>query len=96
MYAIAFDLKIDILRLRYSVKYNGAYDEIRRILNSSGFKRIQGSFYTNDSNECLVNIHEVINNLSRLSWFRESIGNLKVFRIEEYADFTNTIKNRKC
>ena len=45
MYAIAFDMDIDSLRTHYGDPYNGAYLEIRRVLERSGFRWQQGSTY---------------------------------------------------
>lgn len=45
MYAIAFDLKIDVLKKEYGEPYNKAYDEIRQELEALGFEWTQGSLY---------------------------------------------------
>ena len=51
MYAIAFDLNIDILKKEYGDPYNGAYDEIRQEMKRLGFDWTQGSVYINSSPE---------------------------------------------
>ncbi len=43
MYAIAFDMDIESLKLNYGDPYNNAYGEIAKILQRKGFTRQQGS-----------------------------------------------------
>src|SRR2546423_13368710 len=45
VYAIAFDMDIEQLRLHYGDPYNNAYVEIRRVLEGHGFQWQQGSVY---------------------------------------------------
>ncbi|WRF73048.1 hypothetical protein FNE42_01555 [Helicobacter pylori] len=50
MYALAFDLKIEILKKEYKEPYNKVYDDLRQEL---GFENTQGSVYVNYSKETL-------------------------------------------
>jgi uncharacterized protein YigE (DUF2233 family) len=45
MYAIAFDMDIESLKIHYGDPYNNAYSEIKKVLQKSGFTRQQGSVY---------------------------------------------------
>ena len=45
VYAIAFDMDIEQLRIHYRDPYNNAYLEIRRVLQRHGFAWQQGSVY---------------------------------------------------
>ncbi len=45
VYAIAFDLDIEQLRIHYGDPYNNAYLEIRRVLERHSFQWQQGSVY---------------------------------------------------
>ncbi len=45
VYAIAFDMDIEQLRVHYGDPYNNAYLEIRRVLERHGFAWQQGSVY---------------------------------------------------
>ncbi len=45
VYAIAFDLDIEHLRIHYGDPYNNAYLEIRRVLERHSFQWQQGSVY---------------------------------------------------
>lgn len=93
MYAIAFDLKIDTLRKCYGDPYNRAYDEIRQELELLGFEWTQGSVYINSSSEDnLTHVYRAINRLSKINWFKESIRDIRAFKVEDWSDFTEIVK----
>jgi virulence-associated protein VapD len=93
MYAIAFDLKIDDLKRAYGEPYNKAYDEVRQELETLGFEWTQGSVYINSSNEnSLTTVYKAINKLSRIEWFRESVRDIRAFKVEDWSDFTEIVK----
>lgn len=93
MYAIAFDLKIDELKKTYGNPYNGAYDEIRQELESLGFEWTQGSVYINaDANNSLTTVYKVINRLSKIGWFKQSVRDICAFKVEDWSDFTEIVK----
>ena len=93
MYAIAFDLKIDDLKRIYGEPYNKAYDEIRQELESLGFEWTQGSVYINRSaKDTLTTVYKAINKLSSISWFKASVRDIRVFKVEDYSDFTDIVK----
>jgi len=95
MYAIAFDMVIADLKASYGDPYNGAYDEICNELNQFGFERTQGSvyLYKNGDNGLAV-VYKAINRLSSIDWFRESVRDIRVFKVEDWSDFTDIVKNR--
>ncbi|MBU5669639.1 virulence protein [Peptoniphilus sp. MSJ-1] len=93
MYAIAFDLKIDTLKKTYGEPYNKAYDELRQELEAIGFEWTQGSVYINSSNEDnLTHVYKAINKLSKISWFKESVRDIRAFKVEDWSDFTEIVK----
>lgn len=93
MYAIAFDLKIDTLKKSYGEPYNKAYDELRQELEAIGFEWTQGSVYINSSNEDnLTHVYKAINRLSKISWFKESVRDIRAFKVEDWSDFTEIVK----
>ena len=62
MYAIAFDLKIHILKKEYGKPYNKTYDEIRQELETLGFKWTQGSLYiSTNEKDTLASVYKAIN-----------------------------------
>lgn len=93
MYAIAFDLKIDVLKAEYGEPYNRAYDEIRQELESIGFEWTQGSVYINPTSENnLTNVYLAINKLSKIEWFKKSVRDIRAFKVEDWSDFTEIVK----
>ena len=94
MYAIAFDLKIDDLKREYDDPYNRAYDEIRKELESIGFEWTQGSVYVNKSQEnTLTTVYKAISKLSGIDWFKKSVRDIRAFKVEDWSDFTDVVKN---
>ena len=95
MYAIAFDLKIDDLKKSYGEPYNGAYDEIKRELEALGFQWMQGSLYmSNATNNTLVHVFNAINRLKEIDWFVTSVRDIRAFKVEDWSDFTETVKKK--
>lgn len=93
MYAILFDLNIDDLKKIYGDPYNGAYDEIRQELESLGFEWTQGSVSINsDSSNSLTTVYKAINRLSKIGWFKQSIRDIRAFKVEDWSDFTEIVK----
>ena len=94
MYAIAFDLKIDDLRKEYGDPYNKAYVEIRQELESIGFEWIQGNFYIGTAEkDSLTTVYKAINKLSSIIWFKNSVRDIRVFKVEDWSDFTEIVKS---
>ena len=90
MYAIAFDLKIDDLKKAYGEPYNRAYDEIRQEMETLGFNWTQGSLYINSSNtDNLAQVYKAINKLSKINWFKDSVRDIRAFKVEDWSDFTS-------
>ncbi len=94
MYAIIYDLKIDDLKKNYGDPYNGAYDEARQELESLGFEWTQGSLYINHSQaNSLAAVYKAINRLSQIGWFKKSVRDIRAFKVEDWSDFTDIVKN---
>ena len=93
MYAIAFDLKIDDLKKHYGEPYNRAYDEIRQELEGLGFEWTQGSLYMSTSEKnTLTTVYKAINRLSNINWFKSSVRDIRAFKVEDWSDFTEIVK----
>ena len=94
MYAIAFDLKIDDLKKEYGEPYNKAYDEIRQEWELLGFEWTQGSLYISiNEKDTLTNVYKAINKLSNIKWFRNSVRDIRAFKVEDYSNFTDIVKD---
>lgn len=96
MYAIAFDMDIESLKLNYGDPYNNAYSEIRRILQSHGFNWQQGSVYFGGENinavTCVLAAIDVAN---QLPWFAASVRDIRMLRIEELNDLMPAVQQKQ-
>jgi virulence-associated protein VapD len=68
-----------------------AYEDVREALKPHGFKRIQGSTYASE-HEDFSRLYLAVAALHRLEWFGPSLKNIRVFRMEQGADFTSIMK----
>ncbi|MCS4510944.1 virulence factor [Xylophilus ampelinus] len=88
MYAIAFDLDTQALQAAYpGPSYNNAYGEIKKILVARGFAWQQGSVYF--GNETITAVQCVLSAQAlsaALPWFKASVRDLRMLRIEELND----------
>jgi virulence-associated protein VapD len=93
MYAIAFDLKIDDLKKEYGEPYNKAYDEIRQELELLGFEWTKEGVYINyGGKNTLTTVYKAINKLSQITWFKKSVRDIRAFKVEDWSDFTDIVK----
>lgn len=93
MYAIAFDLKIDDLKKAYGEPYNNAYSEIQQELEALGFDWKQGSVYiTKEESGSLATVYKAINKLASIKWFKDSVRDIRAFKVEDWSDFTDIVK----
>jgi len=93
MYAIAFDMDIESLRTHYGDPYNGAYLEIRRVLERSGFRWQQGSTYFGGATINAVTCVMAAQELGRtLPWFAASVRDIRMLRIEENNDLMPAVQ----
>jgi virulence-associated protein VapD len=96
MYAISFDMEVAKLKEHYGEPYNKAYDEIRAMMEELGFVGTQGSLYLskNEKND-LTTVYKVINKLSNVQWFSDSVRDIRAFKVEDWSDFTEIVRNNK-
>lgn len=93
MYALSFDMEVAKLKEHYGEPYNKAYDEIRVIMDELGFDWTQGSLYISKSEKnTLTCVYKVINKLSHVKWFKESVKDIRAFKVEDWSDFTEVVK----
>ena len=91
MFAIAFDMDIKELRSTYGEPYNNAYYEIKILLRKFDFYNAQGSVYLTDKND-ITNLFAAINELKSIDWFKQSVRDIRAFRVEDWSDFTSIVK----
>jgi len=93
MYAIAFDLKSDDLKKEYGESYNQVYDEVRQELEKLGFEQVQESVYINKGEKnTLTDVHRAIAMLSKISWFKKSVKDIRVFKVVDWSDYTSIVR----
>jgi virulence-associated protein VapD len=89
MYALAFDLDTETLKNTYpNPSYTNGYADIRKILESEGFSRQQGSVYFGDQGKvtltsCILAARRLA---KELPWFLASVRDIRMLRIEETND----------
>ena len=93
VYAIAFDMDIEQLRVHYGDPYNNAYLEIRRVLQRHGFTWQQGSVYFGGADINAVTCVLAAQDLARsLPWFAASVRDIRMLRIEELNDLMPAVQ----
>ena len=91
MYAISFDMVVGELKIHYGEPYNNAYYEISTILEEFSFYRTQGSVYLSDKND-MVNLTKAMIKLKSIDWFKNSVRDIRAFKVEDWSDFTSFMK----
>ena len=93
MFAIAFDLVIKDLKANYGEPYNNAYYEISSLMERFGFYWTQGSVYVSDKTD-FSNLVRAMNALKAIPWFANSVRDIRAFRVENWSDFTQFMKEK--
>ena len=91
MFAIAFDMVIKDLKANYGEPYNNAYYDISVKMEQFGFYRTQGSLYLT-INPDFTNLVRAMNALKAIPWFTASVRDIRAFRVENWSDFTQFMK----
>src|SRR3954468_23167553 len=82
VYAIAFDMDIEQLRVHYGDPYNNAYVEIRKVLEGHQFQWQQGSVYFGAPAVTAASVMVAVIDLTiRLPWFAASVRDIRMLRI---------------
>jgi virulence-associated protein VapD len=93
VYAVAFDMDIEQLKLHYGDPYNNAYLEIRRLLERHGFAWQQGSVYFGGPAVTTADVMvAVIDLTTTLPWFAASVRDIRMLRIEEINDLMPVVQ----
>lgn len=92
MYAIAFDLVVaEAVKHHPSHNPSAAYKDIKDKLTTFGFEGVQGSVYVLHNEDMSV-LFKAIYALKAMTWFPLVVRDIRAFRIEQWSDFTATIK----
>jgi virulence-associated protein VapD len=91
MFAISFDMVIVDLKKNYGEPYNNAYFEIGKTLRKYDFFSTQGSVYLS-TNTDMANLFRAMNELKKIPWFKDSVRDIRAFRVEDWSNFTDFMK----
>jgi virulence-associated protein VapD len=91
MFAISFDMVIVDLKKSYGEPYNNAYFEINKALRKYEFYNTQGSVYLSENND-MSNLFRAMNELKSIVWFKDSVRDIRAFRVEDWSNFTDFMK----
>lgn len=93
VYAIAFDMDVEQLRVHYGDPYNNAYLEIRRVLERHQFQWQQGSMYFGGPSVTAASVMvAVIDLTTQLPWFAAAVRDIRMLRIEELNDLMPVVQ----
>lgn len=93
MYAIAFDMDVEQLRVHYGDPYNNASLEIRQVLEGHGFAWQQGSVYFGSPAVTAATVMVAVIDLTqRLPWFAAAVRDIRMLRIEELNDLLPVVQ----
>jgi len=93
MYAVSFDMEISKLKENYWEPYNWAYDEIRKTMDNLWFNWVQWSLYlAREDYNSLTTVYKTIDKLKNIKWFKNSVRDIRAFKVEDWSDFTEIVK----
>ena len=63
-------------------------------MDKLGFDWVQWSLYlAREQKNSLTIVYTAINTLKNIQWFKDSIRDIRAFKVEDWSDFTEIIKN---
>jgi virulence-associated protein VapD len=91
MFAFSFDMVIVDLKNNYGEPYNNAYFEIGKVLRKYEYYNTQGSVYLPE-NRVMSNLFRAMTALKNIGWFKDSVRDIRAFRVEDWSNFTDFMK----
>lgn len=91
MFAISFDMVIVDLKNNYGEPYNNAYFEIGKVLRKFHYYNTQGSVYLSENRD-MSNLFRAMTALKNINWFKDSVRDIRAFRVEDWSNFTDFMK----
>ena len=93
MYAITFDIDTSCVESSRGTSYNAIYGEIRKIMESRGFKWQQGSTYFGGDKVNAVSCVLVAQELAKsVPGFQSCVRDIRMLRIEEMNDLMPVVR----
>jgi len=87
VFAIAFDLDINVLDEEHPENALHAYGDITRTLRSFGLYRAFGNLYLADDDENMSNLFNALRALKEYPWFASAVRDIHAFRVEQWSNF---------
>ena len=57
----------------------------------NGHMAVSTSIKSNENS--LTTVYKAISRLSKIEWFRNSVRDIRAFKVEDWSDFTEIVKN---
>jgi virulence-associated protein VapD len=68
--------------------------DVKILMKSLGFERESLNFYiTQSDNNALATLNIAVNKLAKIDWFKNSVRDIRAFKVDDWSDFTNIVKN---
>ena len=93
MLALTFDLSVGKLKETFGEKYRKAYYETKNILKKNGFFWYLGSSYLTEGT--MAELFKAVSDLKGTLWFKESLKDIRAFRVEDWSDLTSIFKEER-
>ena len=62
-------------------------------MRKNGFYNTQGSVYLTERND-MANLYRAIEALKKTDWFRDSVRDIRAFKVEDWSDFSPVFKEQ--
>jgi len=94
-YGLAFEFDLVVLEGKYGEDLARIAPILQEEMANYGFRRVLGNMYANHDTSGLVAVYEVIERLSTIEWFKNSVRSAVAFKIEDISDFTETVNKKE-
>lgn len=81
MFAISVDIEATVEQV----------EELRILMQRHGFVQQTGGFFLSESND-MTSLFRAIEALKKVNWFKKSVRDIRAFRVENWSDFTQFMK----
>lgn len=95
MYTVYFEIDPKILSKTYEKSYDLALDELNKIFTNNGFAKLLEKIYIlPDPCDSIARCFNLISELKKVDWFKCSVKNIVVFRLDDFSNFTEVFKSK--
>lgn len=95
MYAVYYEIDLEILSKTYKKSYELALDELNKIFVNNGFvKKNEKIWILSDPYDSIAWCFNLISELKKVNWFKQSVKDIAVFRLDDFSNFTEVFKSQ--